>query len=236
MSPRRYRMDRRLAAREATRRRIVEATMALHHEQGILATSWEDIARRADVAVATVYRHFPSLNELIPACGALVDATIRPPQPEAAAALFADEPSLDERIARLVGEWCAFYARSRPTWDTVLRERHALPQLDEWAARQEATRAEFVRQALGPARVDDRSLRVVTALTGYPVWRALIDAGLDPDAATATLIALTRRWVAPPPAVEPGQVKPERRPGAGRIPVESSASAGWRQRAEGKHV
>ena len=39
--------------------------MHLHLEQGIVATTWEDIARRADVATATVYRHYPTLDELV---------------------------------------------------------------------------------------------------------------------------------------------------------------------------
>ena len=40
---------------EETRRRIVEATLALHTEKGMFDTSWRDIARRADVSAATVY-------------------------------------------------------------------------------------------------------------------------------------------------------------------------------------
>ena len=44
-------MDKRKEAVEETRRSIVDATVALHAEQGILATSWEDIARKADVAL-----------------------------------------------------------------------------------------------------------------------------------------------------------------------------------------
>jgi AcrR family transcriptional regulator len=62
-------MSRRSAATAETRRRIIEATRALHNEQGIMATSWDDIAKRARVGIGTVYRHFPSLDELVPACG-----------------------------------------------------------------------------------------------------------------------------------------------------------------------
>ena len=62
-------MSKRAAAAARTRERIVDATRDLHGEQGIAATSWEDIAARAGVGVGTVYRHFPSLDELIPACG-----------------------------------------------------------------------------------------------------------------------------------------------------------------------
>ena len=62
-------MSRRAAAVAQTRKRIVDATLELHGEQGIAATSWDDIAARAGVGVGTVYRHFPSLDELVPASG-----------------------------------------------------------------------------------------------------------------------------------------------------------------------
>jgi AcrR family transcriptional regulator len=46
-------MDKRKAAVEETRQRILEATFALHAEKGIFGTSWQDIAKRADVSVVT---------------------------------------------------------------------------------------------------------------------------------------------------------------------------------------
>jgi AcrR family transcriptional regulator len=52
-------MGKRAAAAEETRRRIVDATHALHIEQGVAATSWDDIAGRAGVGVGTVYRPSP---------------------------------------------------------------------------------------------------------------------------------------------------------------------------------
>src|SRR3954451_15028229 len=79
MSPRKYEMRQRAATVEQTRRRIVEATRDLHEEQGIAATSWAQIARRAGVGVGTVYRHFPTLEELVPACGMLVAETLALP-------------------------------------------------------------------------------------------------------------------------------------------------------------
>src|SRR5260370_2518859 len=48
--------------------RIVEAAQALPSERGVLGTNWQDIARRPGVSPVTVYRHFRSLSELIPAC------------------------------------------------------------------------------------------------------------------------------------------------------------------------
>jgi AcrR family transcriptional regulator len=62
--------------------------MALHGEQGIAATSWDDIARRAGVGVGAVYRHFPSLDELLPACRAIAFELLALPDPAGAGALF----------------------------------------------------------------------------------------------------------------------------------------------------
>src|SRR5918996_524602 len=104
-------MDKRRATVEETRQRILEATLALHSEKGIFGTSWQDIAKRADVSVGTVYKHFPSLDELVPACGELMYAITRPPSLEDAARTFAGASSLQERLGRLVSELLDFYER-----------------------------------------------------------------------------------------------------------------------------
>src|SRR3954469_4262621 len=102
MSPRKYDMSRRALAAEQTRHRIVDATRELHTEQGIAATSWDDIAARAGVGVGTVYRHFPTLDELVPACGEISMQIIALPDPDDAPALFDDLRSPAERLTRLV--------------------------------------------------------------------------------------------------------------------------------------
>ena len=98
MTPRKYTMDKRKAAVQETQQRIVEATLALHAEKGIFGTSWQDIAHRADVSVGTVYKHFPSLDELVPACGELMYAITRPPSLEDAPHIFAEANSPEERL------------------------------------------------------------------------------------------------------------------------------------------
>ena len=62
-----------------TRGRIVAATITLHDQNGILGTSFDQIARAADVAPGTVRRHFPSLEELVMACGRHVWEDLRLP-------------------------------------------------------------------------------------------------------------------------------------------------------------
>ena len=66
MSPRRYTMTKKLALATETRQRIVEATLKLHGEYGIFGTSWKDIATEANVSVGTVYRYFPTRDQLVP--------------------------------------------------------------------------------------------------------------------------------------------------------------------------
>jgi len=52
---------------EETRQRIVEAALALISEKPQDAFSHEEIARRAGIALRTVYRHFPSRGDLLDA-------------------------------------------------------------------------------------------------------------------------------------------------------------------------
>src|ERR671916_1415087 len=133
MAPRKYTMGKRRAAVEETRRRILEATLELHSEKGIFGTSWQDIANRADVSVGTVYKHFPSLEELVPACGELMYAITRPPSLEDAPRIFAEAYSLEERVGRLVAELFAFYERGASYIETDFQERR-LPEVQEWEA------------------------------------------------------------------------------------------------------
>ena len=75
--PRKYRMNSRTTAVEVTQSRIVRAAKTLHVDQGVQGTSYFEIAQKAGVAQATVYRHFPSLADLIPACASSI-AVLQP--------------------------------------------------------------------------------------------------------------------------------------------------------------
>ncbi len=195
MTPRRYRMEGRAAAVEETRRRIIEATLSLHVEKGILGTSWEDIARRADVALATVYRHFPTLNELVPACGERVKAIIRPPTPEAAAEIFSGAQSVVERIERLVRKLFDFYERGAPHLELSRRERAQVPALDVGASRWEAGLEALVREALRPADPDEQTVQVIGALTDFSVWKSLVDRGPPKEEVSPIVVDLVLCWM-----------------------------------------
>ncbi len=67
---RKYALKARAEKQAETRRRIVEATAALHTEVGPAQTTVAEIARRAGVQRLTVYNNFPDERQLFEACGA----------------------------------------------------------------------------------------------------------------------------------------------------------------------
>jgi AcrR family transcriptional regulator len=170
--PRAYDMTKRAAAKEATRRRIIEATAKLHGEQGILGTSWSDIAQEADVSVATVYAHFPSLDELMPACGAHVMARIRPPAADQAPAAIGSATDIRERLRRAAGELFAYYERGGPHIEVDIRER-ALPGMQAWEEEQRELVAAFVQEAARPAGISNAQIQVLSAFFDLSTFRAL---------------------------------------------------------------
>ena len=169
-------MSRRAAAAAETRRRIVDATRTLHTEQGIAATSWDQIAARAGVGVGTVYRHFPTLDELVPACGEVSMAIVALPSADDATARFEGLAGPRERIARLVADVFAIYERGAPELRVVRREPEAHPSLAELDATFEATLAAFVDAALPGASTHDRA--VARAMIDLDTWQAMRAAGL----------------------------------------------------------
>jgi AcrR family transcriptional regulator len=195
LAPRKYTMDRRKAAVEETRRRILEATLALHSEKGIFGTSWQDIARRADVSVGTVYKHFPSLDELVPACGELMYAITRPPSLEDAPEIFAGAHTLEERLGRLVSELFDFYERGAPYIETDFQERQ-LPVVREWEAYMRATIAGLVREALLPAGPDESTVGAVSALLDFPTFKSFMDRDIPKEHAAKTMNEVLLCWVA----------------------------------------
>jgi AcrR family transcriptional regulator len=187
-------MDKRKAAVEETRRRILEATLALHSEKGIFGTSWQDIARRADVSVGTVYKHFPSLDELVPACGELMYAITRPPSLEDAPEIFAGASSLEERLGRLISELFDFYERGAPYIETDFQERQ-LPAIQEWEAYMRATIAGLVREALVSAEPGDRIVQVVSALLDFSTFKSFLDRDIQKEQAAKVINEVLLCWI-----------------------------------------
>jgi AcrR family transcriptional regulator len=191
MAPRQYVMDRRAAASEATRLRILEAALALHGERGAAATRWADIAERADVAMGTVYRYFPSYDELIPACTGFGMARLQPPT----AQIFGRAASVGGRVTALVRESFSFWERASPWMRHRECDRRAIPAVEAFNRRQEALFESLVRAALGPLARRRRVVDATVILSGFSSWAAFNDRGVPTKEAATLATELLARWL-----------------------------------------
>ena len=166
-------MTSRAFAAAQTRRRIVDATLELHGEQGIAATSWDDIALRAGVGVGTVYRHFPSLDELIPACGEITRQVVAAPDPTSARSLFEGVDDPKERLERLARAAFGIYERGAPQLRAIRNEPDVHPNVAEAGNEVEASLAALVDAALEPFATTPADRALVRALIDLNTWDAL---------------------------------------------------------------
>jgi len=185
-------MSSRAEAIEQTRRRILEATMQIHDEQGMADAKWEEIARRAGVSLSTLYRHFPSNDELIAACGRLVFEEFPPPDPAQAAEVFAELDGA-ERLAQLVKVVFGYYELTHPMMEMVRRDLHRSRAVaDGYQVIHQGVEA-FVAEALRPLAISKGQAIVVRALLDDRLYSSFIDAGMDPSVAKREAVALLRR-------------------------------------------
>lgn len=179
--PRKYELGQRAATMAATREKILQATIALHKEQGIVATTYKDIARRADVGLGTVYHHFPTLDDLVVACGGRVMETSAPPSPD----VFSRLRPRRVRIERLVAEVFAWYERY-PQWRRAICDSDKLEVLARGVERREALLRELVEAAIGES-ADEQTVVTVRALIDFEVYATLREAGHPTGEAARTV-------------------------------------------------
>jgi AcrR family transcriptional regulator len=185
MSPRAYDRKLRLAAAEEARRRIVEAAVALHATQGALATGHAEIAQRAGVSVPTVYKYFPTRNDLIPACTGMAAAR---------APLVLDERIFDgltrvpERVRALARALFRLHEYFAPWLRWVDGDAPSLPALQEFLEHGRQGRLRLLRLALtspGSRPPGEALLLLGHVLLEYPSWKVLTTAGKTSDEAAA---------------------------------------------------
>lgn len=175
---REYRMRKRAEAQDRTRERIIQATMQVHDEKGVAPATFAEIAARAGIGQATLHRHFPTLGDLVRACGRHVWQEMRPPVPEGAAAVFDGARTNQDRLRRLVEELDAFYERGELRLALAARDRQLVPELDGFLTAVEAGIAALVRAALQDADGRDPAVPVVIALTSFAMWQQFRRSGL----------------------------------------------------------
>ncbi|MGH6894422.1 MAG: TetR/AcrR family transcriptional regulator [Dongiaceae bacterium] len=181
--PRRpYLLRRRAETAEETRRRIVEATFALHAEHGVAATTMTHIAKRAGVGIGTVYHHFPALDQTVAACTAYAQETAPLPTD----AIFAGAKSMRERVLRLVTAMFDYFDLL-PGFERVRADQDKVPAVQSFMVAEERQRIELTRTALAPFAVDRDLIRIIAALLDAAVYRGLQRTGLSMEAAAAAI-------------------------------------------------
>jgi len=170
MAPRRYDRSRRDEAMAAVRARIVDAVVELHAELGPSRTTYAMIARRADVAIPTVYKHFPTLAGLFSACIGHVSARV----PALTSDVFAGCDTVAGRLEALTRELFERHRLFAPWLRWSRHEAHLLPDMAVFFTKMRERHVRLIREALHPAfgsQIPDRIMASVEILTGFDAWR-----------------------------------------------------------------
>src|SRR4051794_15784910 len=154
---------------DAEDEQILEAALALHNQHGVLETTWPQIAAAAGVPVETVSARYPTLEDVVPACGGLAMAKVRiPPPGEAEAALYAGQDR-GERLRTLVDYLFALYEDGAPSIATARRAGDSVPIVGYCRDAFEEALDGVIAAATG----DASRIGAVRALLDIPVWRAV---------------------------------------------------------------
>jgi AcrR family transcriptional regulator len=122
---RKYQKQRRAEQEADTRRRIVEAIVALHREVGPARTTISAIAERAGVQRLTVYRHFPDESAMFQACSAHFATKVPGPDPAA----WADVADSAQRLRAALLAFYDYYRRAEEMLVQSARDVSQLPAL-----------------------------------------------------------------------------------------------------------
>lgn len=181
---RRYTLKRRAAQQAETRRRIVEAAVALHGTVGPANTSVSMIAERAGVQRHTFYSHFPDERSILMACSGHEIA--RDPLPDAEQWRAIADPQ--ERLSTGLRAIYAWYERNAAMVACVLRdaEHHALVR--EISERRYGPPLASIHEVLGAGLSAKQGALLRLALS-FHTWRTLTgEAGLKPTQAVAAMV------------------------------------------------
>jgi Transcriptional regulator len=184
---RKYELRKRADAMEDTRRRITEATVALHGSVGPARTTVAAIAEAAGVQRHTVYRHFPTDDDLFAACSAHFWALNPWPDPDR----WDEVAAPRERLAVALGELYGFYASIEAMMTNVLRDADVLPIVSR-SVKSYVDYADGVALWLATAFAgQELTVAAVRHAVDFRTWESLVGrGGVDPAAAVALMVSM----------------------------------------------
>jgi AcrR family transcriptional regulator len=187
---RKYELRQRAGAMEETRRRITDATIDMHETVGPARTTLAAIAERAGVQRHTVYRHFPTDEDLLAACSTRYWQENPWPDVEKWRRIDAT----DERLRTALTELYEFYGSVETIMFNSLRDASVVPVVERGLV----PYRRFVDEATSALSPGDGTVpRVVTAAIRHAVafgsWRSLVrECGLSVPEAVGIMTGLVR--------------------------------------------
>jgi AcrR family transcriptional regulator len=163
MAPRTYTLGKRADSADATRQRILDATLDLYRELGVPATTLKAVAQRADVSRGTILHHFGSAEGLL---GAVLDHVLESldlPDPQSIERIA--DP--DARVRAFVDELIDFQDRTTHWW-TLFESQMQRPEVQQREAAYWAWFAEMQAAALGPGLRDDPAANAALMSVVHP--------------------------------------------------------------------
>ena len=185
-----YRLGKRKAAVDETKRRIIEAASLEYQENGVEETSMQAVARRAEVAPGTVLYHYPTPENLADAVVESWLETMEPPTPEA----IDEEASLPERVTALTGELFRLYERTGHLYRVYQKspDHPSIRQASQWWFQN--VQAMLLR-ALGDRAEDPEAVQVVSVLVNPGFRGTLMSTGIAADRTTEIATQLVIDWL-----------------------------------------
>ncbi|MFD9007272.1 TetR/AcrR family transcriptional regulator [Streptomyces sp. NPDC059582] len=174
-----------------TRHRITDATIQLHGTVGPARTTIAGIATLAGVQRHTVYRHFPTEEDLLDACS--TEYWQRNPWPDSTS--WQEIPSPHERATKALGDLYGFYDTVEPMLTNVLRDCENVPgihsSVDSYKTKLDAaTRILLAGYSPAPAARPTLTAAIRHAVA-FTTWQSLVRAnGLEAATAAALMISL----------------------------------------------
>ena len=168
LNKRSYKLGKRAAKQEETRRRIVEAAVELHTNLGPARTTVAQIAERAGVQRHTYYAHFPDERSLFLAYSAL--SLSRNPLPDVDH-VRSLQPGV-ERLRQGLEQIYRWYERNATVTASVLRDAEIHELTREIVGERMTPAFERAREVLGEG-IGKQAMPLLDVALQFACWRTL---------------------------------------------------------------